>query len=237
MYPSLPLLAAWYGPVLLVLAALALTKRFRVRWAWAGAAFLAYAVYVGVGHATLPADIVTPEARVWSRLAGLAVAAAMTALALVASRRVTRKTLGLSLRQRRGSMPWIALGLGILVLIGALPGGIATGAPVEAGPLLYHLTLPGVEEELIYRGLIAGLFAATLDGEHAIGWGVGLASLLFALAHAFAAGPDGATTFNLAMLLLTGAAGAVLAFLRLKTGSLLAPAIGHNLLGAALRYL
>ena len=108
----------------------------------------------------------------------------------------------------------------------------SAGASPDATAWLYHLTLPGIEEELMYRGLLLSLFAAALGGARV--WAAVMATLVFALAHGITPGPDG-IGLNFVMLGYTLLVGAILAAMRLRSGSLLLPALGHNLIGLAMR--
>jgi len=231
----LVLLACWWLPPLVLALALAVSGR-TIAWRWFLAATAAYGLYALAGHWTLPAgiDALPPEARWLSRLAQLATGAALVALLWRRDPQLTSGQLGLTPRQAPGSWPWSLAGLAALVLLGLLPGGMEGAAASSPGPLgwLYHLTLPGIEEELMYRGLLLSLFAAALGG--ARGWAAVMATLVFALAHGVTPGPDG-IGLNFVMLGHTLAVGAILAAMRLRSGSLLLPALGHNLVGLAMR--
>jgi len=126
-------------------------------------------------------------------------------------------------------------GLAAIVLLGLLPGGMegAAAAPPGATGWLYHLTLPGIEEELMYRGLLLSLFAAAVGGAHI--WAAAMATLVFALAHGVTPGADGIGV-NYVMMGYTLVVGSILAAMRLVSGSLLLPALGHNVIGLAMRF-
>ena len=178
------------------------------------------------------------EARWYSRLSQLATGAALVGLAWGRHPLLTAEGLGLRLQQAPGSLIWSIAGIVTLIGLGFLPGGIDAGsgdAPAGIECWLYHLTLPGIEEELMYRGLLLALLAAALGGTRkALGWAAVLATMVFALAHGIF--PKGAAIgVDPFMIGYTALAGLVLAGMRLKSGSLLFPAIGHNLIGLAMR--
>ena len=87
----------------------------------------------------------------------------------------------------------------------------------------------------MYRALLLSLLAAALGGsQRMLGWAAVLATMVFALAHGLT--PDlGVIEFNPMTIGFTALAGVVLAVMRLKSGSLLWPMIGHNVLGLMLR--
>jgi len=235
---ALILFACWWLPVLLLALVLKVSGQTELRWRWFGAAALAYALYSLAGHLTLPEGIASmpAEMRWTSRLVQLAMGSAMIALAWNRHPLLTARGMALTVRQNPGSLGWSILGVVLLALLGVLPGGIDPAhAHPPAAPLgwLYHLTLPGLEEELIYRALLLSLLAIALGGTRkAIGWAAVMATIVFALAHGIF--PDsGKIGFNLFMIAYTGVAGIILALVRLKSGSLLFPILGHNLIGLA----
>ena len=228
----------WWLPPLVVALALSVSGR-KIAWRWFLVAMGAYGLYAVAGYWTLPtgADALVPEGRWISRLAQLATGAVLVAILWRRDPQLTPERLGLTLRQASGSVPWSMAGLAALVLLGLLPGGMegAAGASPGATAWLYHLTLPGIEEELMYRGLLLSLFAAAL-GENGAGraWAAVMATLVFALAHGITPGPEG-IGINFVMLGYTMVVGAILAAMRLRSGSLLLPALGHNFIGLAMR--
>ena len=237
---NLPLLLVWFAPVLLVALGLALAQKLKVRWQLVAAGIAAYIVYSVVGYATLPDNLaeLPVHARWSSRLAQLAAGLAMMAIAIRTIRDplIGREAMGLTLKQAPGSVPMALAGVVVLALLGAILGGIEFTRAPTAAAWAYHLTLPGIEEEIIYRGLLTGLFAAGLGGKRPLVWGSVLATLVFAFAHAFTPAANGGVDFSPITLAITLLAGAILADMRIRTGSLLLPAIGHNLLGLAVIY-
>ncbi len=234
------LFACWWAPVLLLVLVTKAAGRTELRWGWLAGAAAAYAIYSLAGYWTLPSgvDAMPAEARWYSRTAQLAAVSAMIALAWNRHPLLTREGLGLTMRQARGSLPWSVGGVVVLTLVGLLPGMIDAAAPdppAGAAGWLYHLTLPGLEEELIYRALLLSLLAIALGGdEKALRWAALPATMVFALAHGIL--PAGAgIEFNPLMIAYTSVAGIVLVAMRLNGGSLLWPIVGHNLLGLALR--
>lgn len=98
--------------------------------------------------------------------------------------------------------------------------------------LAFQLTLPGLEEELFYRGILL----LALDRAFTVrarflgvdwGWGALLSSLLFGLSHAFGYGAGGFSLDPMIMALTT-LPSLIAVWVRLRTGSLLLPIIMHN---------
>lgn len=226
----------WFLPILLLALVLRLTRQTEFHWQWFAAAAIAYGLYALVGYSTLPADIASlpAEARWYSRLAQLATTCAMMAIAWNRHPLLTAKGMAITVRQNPGSVPWSILGVAVLVALGVARNGFdLANAPLPASWLgwLYGLTLPGFEEELIYRGLELSLFAIALGGtKKAIGWAAVMSTMVFCLAHGIFP-YRGGIGFNLAMIGYTALAGIVLVAMRLRSGSLLFGMLGHNLIG------
>jgi membrane protease YdiL (CAAX protease family) len=100
--------------------------------------------------------------------------------------------------------------------------------------LVYQMTMPGLAEELTYRGAIQpGLNRVfshpwKLLGAQ-VGWGWIIASLVFWAPHAFRVDSDLHVSFYWPTLTMQLVAGFTFGWLRERTGSLLPPMIAHNL--------
>lgn len=153
-------------------------------------------------------------------------------LAIAAHSRFGWQRIGLTFRQRSGSLvSCLAVAAIYLLFFVAL----ALAFPNEtAGPedFAFQLTMPGIEEELFYRGLL--LFAlneAFRRRWHFLGvdwgWGALLSSTAFGLAHALGHGESG-FAFDPITFGLTAIPSLLAVWLRERSGSLLLPMIVHN---------
>lgn len=101
-------------------------------------------------------------------------------------------------------------------------------------PLLYQATMPGINEELVYRGFGMAMIDRAFGDLRVdvlgapIGFGAVLTSLFFGIQHGsgFA---HGHFMVDAPTVALTGALGFLLAWMRARTDSLAAPMIAHNL--------
>jgi hypothetical protein len=114
-----------------------------------------------------------------------------------------------------------------LALASVFPNEPATGEDIA-----FQLTLPGVEEELFYRGILLFALDRAFTGRVRFlgvdwGWGAVLSCALFGLAHAFGYS-DGQFAFDPLTMALTALPSFIAVWLRLRTGSLLLPIILHN---------
>ncbi|WP_420243141.1 CPBP family intramembrane glutamic endopeptidase, BDIM_20840 family [Roseiterribacter gracilis] len=216
--------------VLTAACAIGVTQRDRVQWRWlvvAAALFVVHEIALD-RFLLLPRDPIGTSRWNWT---GKALAfLAMLAIAHLPA--FGRLRTGWTLRQSENGRPmtWFAA-----ALVTALIVGLAIAFPTRnatSDTLIYQLTMPGLDEELFFRGVfLLALNEAFIGririGGISVGWGGLLSCALFALVHAlqfkngeiaFAATAFGGT-FVPALLLL---------WFRERTGSLLLPIVLHN---------
>lgn len=139
---------------------------------------------------------------------------------------------GLTLRQTPGALgpvllvaaAYVAVFLGLAV---AFPN-----EPASAETIAFQLTLPGLEEEPFYRGvLLLVLGRAFAARKRVLGvdwsWGAVVSCVLFGLAHAFGFSKGG-FHLDLLTLLLTAGPSFIAVWLALRTRSVLVPILLHN---------
>lgn len=169
---------------------------------------------------------------------------ALLALVVIAALRLQSEA-GLTLRI--ASMAWRDAMLATLLLVAfvavrsfglsALGMGSNGGAPGWAF-LLYQATMPGIAEELVYRGVIQSrlnrLFGTrwSLFGAQ-VGWGFVITAVLFWAIHAFRAEPGEGLSFYWPTLTLQLWAGLVFGWIRERTGSVVPAVVSHNILNVA----
>jgi hypothetical protein len=100
--------------------------------------------------------------------------------------------------------------------------------------LAYLAIMPGLNEELVYRGILLAILIRILPGNlklwgTPLGWGIIVASLLFGLLHGFWVDKD--LTVHIELIALRNAviSGLIFAWLRARSGSLVMPVIAHGL--------
>ena len=137
--------------------------------------------------------------------------------------------------QARGARPawwvFVVLAAGILMLAWWFGDG-----PDDLDTIVFQWTMPDIEEELFYRGLLLALNEA-LDGARrdrfaGIGWGGILSSAAFGLGHALF-WRDGGLSFDPLAMALTGAPALLLVWFLVRTGSLLLPVLAQNVANGA----
>ena len=101
---------------------------------------------------------------------------------------------------------------------------------------LFQATLPGLQEELLFRGILSGLLQRVFQQPAGTRWNLRpswaavIISILFGLSHGIGFREDHSLFFNLAAFLRTGFDGLLLAVLAEKTKSIFPSVIYHNLL-------
>jgi membrane protease YdiL (CAAX protease family) len=142
---------------------------------------------------------------------------------------------GLTLRQADLKVPLAIAGLYGLLFVGlalALPN-----EPASAETLAFQLTMPGLEEEAFYRGVLLLALDRAFAGRIRLlgvdwGWGAVLSCALFGLAHALGVS-HGKIAFEPLVFALTAGPSLIGVWVRLRTGSIFLPVLMHNVGNAA----
>lgn len=229
---------------LIALFALAMRHLFRqpldasaLAWAFGCTSVYFVAILlVGGLQAQLP-----PLAELRFNWTGKTIAIALTLAMMAAIPRATREEYGLILRQAPGSLtPAILVTAGLCAFSWGIRWLLGAGGSATPETLLYQATMPGLDEELFFRGLLLALLVRAFAdrwplGGAAIGPGAIVATFLFAAGHALMI-RDGALGFEPVFLAFSAVLGFGLLWIRQRTGSLLLPVVAHNVinLGGAL---
>lgn len=152
---------------------------------------------------------------------------------VIVSLRLAPDAVGLR-KQEHPRIAWIALGL--YVVWGACLGAFFEPGAPDAETLAFQATMPGLAEELAYRGVAPALLLLLIHRKphvEGIPWAVILAtSLVFGIWHALSF-TDGSIGFDLMSGLFPFLGSIPGGWLRFKTKSLLAPVLGHGLANVA----
>lgn len=201
----------------------------RVSWRWvlvaAGLVLLNDMLLTGA-YGLLPNLI--PGERNWQgKLLALAGTLAVASLPAFGWRRS-----GLTLRQEPGSLkPAALVGLAYVAFYGALALAFPNG-PASTEEVAFQLTLPGLEEEAFYRGVLLLALSQAFTARTRVlgvewGWGALISCALFGLAHAFGYS-NGAFSFDPLTMALTAVPSLIAVWLVLRTRSILLPVLLHN---------
>ena len=168
----------------------------------------------------------------WS---GKVVTIAAVLLAIAVLPWVTREEAGLRLRLNPGSLvPALVCATLLCALSWGVEAWMNDGRDLSAERLLYQALMPGIDEELFFRGLLLALLLRAFDERWSfLGAPVGPAALvvtfIFAAGHGLGVA-DGQIRFDALPFCMTGALGFGLLWLRQRTGSVWPAILAHNLI-------
>lgn len=139
---------------------------------------------------------------------------------------------GLTLRHAPGSVRACAPVAVIYVLFFLALAVAFPGDDASAETMAFQLTMPSLEEEAFYRGILLLALGEAFRGRWRwLGvewhWGALFSCLLFGLAHAFSYG-EGGFSFDAITMALTAVPSVLAVWMRLRTDSLLLPVLLHS---------
>lgn len=209
--------------------------RGRVRWSWLAIAlglFIIHDMALSAGWGAF-ADIDLVDSP-WNWEAKSLSIAVLAGVALVVFRGDWDVT-GLRLTQP-GPAPVLALTVSLLLcaLFAAAAWWLAPGPfGYVADDIAFQATMPGIEEEIFYRGLLLGALDRAFGTPLKIlrvpvGWGAVASAMLFAAAHSVVVTPELAVMMDASRSAWLFPAGLILAWLRNASGSILMPVAVHS---------
>lgn len=142
-----------------------------------------------------------------------------------------------TLRQDKAGLK-SALKVVIAIMCVSLLGGIVNDKEFNLETLLFQLSMPGIDEEIMYRGVLLGLMCSTLRVGGAA-WrspAIIINAILFGLVHALSFS-DGALQINAMNFVWTGIVGYGFGYITIKTRSIVIPMLTHNLYNFTLNLL
>jgi len=152
---------------------------------------------------------------------------------VIVSLRLAPDAIGLR-KQEHPRIAWIALGL--FIVWGACLGVLFKPGAPDAETLAFQATMPGLAEELAYRGIAPAILLTLMNRKphvEGVPWAVILAtSLVFGLWHALSFS-HGSIRFDTMAGLFPFIGSIPGGWLRFKTKSLLVPVLGHGLANVA----
>lgn len=131
-----------------------------------------------------------------------------------------------------------ALKVAVAILAIAILGGVVNEKEFNLETLLFQISMPGIDEEIMYRGVLLGLMCSALRTGGAA-WrspAIIINAVLFGLVHSLTLG-DGALQFNSVNFMWTGLLGYGFGYITIKTRSILIPMLTHNLYNFTLNLL
>lgn len=141
---------------------------------------------------------------------------------------------GFTFKQNEGSIKPAVITSCLFVVLQAVVSFFWSGSPrVDLETLFYQATMPGFDEEPMFRGVLLFCISLAIVSKRysimgaPINLGGMLLVILFGLVHGVMYS-SGEWHFSLAAIILTGSYGFILLWLRERTGSLVFPILAHN---------
>lgn len=234
----------WWGASLAVVLALSALRAVRMQTGWLVAAIVIHAGYLATNTTGLPfldLELVFGDlnwnwdGKIFSIIATILILTILT----VCSRRVNFEAAGVTLRQHEGSVlpAWIATAI-LAALAIAAEIAVSDGRSLGAERFLFQATMPGLDEELYFRGLLLLVLSLAIQSGSAnmlgasISWAGMVTTLLFGLGHSLF-WREGAASFSSAAFIYTFILGFGILWIRQRTGSILIPILAHNLINVS----
>jgi uncharacterized protein len=142
---------------------------------------------------------------------------------------------GLTLQQRQGSIqPAVVATIALCAFSWTIQAVFAGPTQITAERLLYQAFMPGLDEELFFRGLLLAIFLRAFGdrwklGDATIGGAAIAVTFLFAAGHGLRVS-WGTIEFSALVTAVVAVLGFGLVWLRERTGSLVFPVLAHNLI-------
>jgi hypothetical protein len=153
----------------------------------------------------------------------------------IAAKRFTAKDFGLTFRQAAGTWRAIVFMMipYMIVLAMLTAKWFGETKPQTAETIWYEATMPGLAEELLWRGILLAILNRMFIGRFKlanaeIGYGAIAITLVFALVHGIHFDKTLAVQTDWLNALMAGVTGFALVWLRLRTQSLVLPVVLHN---------
>lgn len=141
------------------------------------------------------------------------------------------------LKQKRSSIRPNLIALLIVIIVSVVLGSFMAGkGGLDLENLGFQLTMPGLDEEIAFRGIMIGVLSTILVDKfriqnfNIINPAILITGLLFGLVHGLSFGETWSLQMNWFYFSYTFSIGLVLGWMTLKSRSILMPIISHNAL-------
>lgn len=134
-----------------------------------------------------------------------------------------------TLKQNKQGLKSALRVVAVIISISIL-GGVVKDRDFNLETLIFQISMPGIDEEIMYRGVLLGLMCSVLrtGGKAWSNPAIVINGVLFGLVHALSF-RDGAMQFYTMNFVWTGLLGYGFGYITIKTRSILIPMLTHNL--------
>lgn len=229
----------WWAPILLMVGLLRATGKVELSPLWLLASIGIYAAYAmmvfsGIKIPGVETMFVDQKYNWSGKILAISTSIIMLVALIKSSPVLSFADAGVTLKQNAGSfgpsLVVMAMMIGFIVGLQLL---VNDGTNLNAETLIYQATIPGLDEELMFRGILLLTLSLAVTGQTwtvkgaTVHWGAIVATLFFAWGHSVFI-VDGAVQADVVAMVITGLLGAALMWIRLRTGSIVMPIVAHN---------
>ena len=196
---------------------------------------IAFVVFFLINQILLYLPIIYPEVRIsnWNsnwNWTGKIYAIIGAILFLLIYRKFPLKDYFLTFKQKNKFLRNGIIIIASILIIQILFAFFAPNKPLNLETLFFQFSMPGINEEIAYRGIMLGLLTKVLKNKNLIlNSSVWVTAILFGLAHGFSLSNEFSITFNIQPFLRTMIYGLIWGWITIKSGSILLALISHNL--------
>jgi membrane protease YdiL (CAAX protease family) len=142
---------------------------------------------------------------------------------------------GFTLRQKSNSIAKSLTAVTMLFFAGAGLSLLKESTPFSIETILFQLTMPSLDEEIAYRGIFLYLLCKGISPNNKSNFNIAVIFIIFFFGAAHGVRYDnGDLNINLWSFLITASVGAVLMYIRLLSGSIVLPILGHSVFNVTL---
>ena len=228
------------GIIFIIVLILAKLKKVTINSKWAAislALFFGYFVVLLIGGEIIPIDKIIHDLS-WNwggKIAGVFLWILVLFLLIRFNPNFKAADAGFTLKQKTSSFkPAFIATILFIILQLMLSALLGDGPDYDIEELLFQATMPGLDEEPMFRGIILYTLSLAIISKNynVLGAKINVAGLLlvvlFGLVHGIIYS-TGEWHFSCITIIITGVYGFILLWLREKTGSLIFPIVAHNL--------
>lgn len=228
-----------FGILFVIMSLIAISRKSDASLKWFALCLLAFAFNdfgLSLGRwATRPIT----EGLAWN-WSGKILALFLTAALICLLPQTLRSQIGLQFKQAKGSLPvWIGIGIYAFVFLVIAVSSPPPRTDAYWESLAFQLTMPSLDEELFFRGLLPAIIdrafrvSRNILGAQ-IGWGAIVSSVMFGLVHGLSL--KGGLSIDWIACAIPGGIGLIACWIVQKTKSLLGPILMHSH-GNAINYI
>ena len=135
-----------------------------------------------------------------------------------------------TLKQNKENLKPALIGASAIVLISTIVWFLLGKSDLNIETLAFQISLPGIDEEIMFRGILLGLLATSLKDKISFlgNPSVLLTAILFGFMHALTLNKDYYINFEPIYFIQTGFAGYVWGWITIKSRSILLAIVSHN---------